>query len=139
MSRHSKQLRRTDLKVHLIWAPKKPILTGEVDITCEKILEKLCEEKGLGILDNGSSASFIHLHLSYPPKLSVSDIVAHLKSKSALLLFEKFPHKLKSDFWAEGYYASSDDAITDERIRVCAQELVNSSKEELIEITQEYN
>lgn len=34
----------------------------------------------------------IHLHLNYPPKISVSEIVKSLKGRSARKLLQDFPH-----------------------------------------------
>jgi putative transposase len=51
--------------------------------------------------------STIHLHLSYPPKLSVSEIVRRLKGRSARKLLQEYPHLKKrywgGHFWGIGY------------------------------------
>ena len=44
------------------------------------------------------SKDHIHLHVSYPPKLSVSDLVKRLKGRTARLLLEEFA-VLKKRYW----------------------------------------
>ena len=53
----------------------------------------------------------VHLVVSIPPKLSVSNFMGYLKGKSALMMFERHGNlKYKfgnRHFWAEGYYVST--------------------------------
>jgi putative transposase len=50
----------------------------------------------------------IHMLVSIPPKLSVSEFMGYLKGKSSLMIFDKFAN-LKyrfgnRQFWCRGYY-----------------------------------
>ena len=53
----------------------------------------------------------IHICLAIPPKYSVSTIVGYLKSKSAMIIFEKYSRLKRNfrghSFWARGYYLST--------------------------------
>ena len=53
----------------------------------------------------------VHMLVSIPPKLSVSQFMGYLKGKSALVIFDKHANlKYKfgnRHFWAEGYYVST--------------------------------
>lgn len=53
----------------------------------------------------------VHLVLSIPPKMSVSNFMGYLKGKSSLMIFENHSNlKYKfgnRKFWAEGYYVST--------------------------------
>ena len=53
----------------------------------------------------------VHMLVSIPPKLSVSQFMGYLKGKSALMIFDKHANlKYKfgnRHFWAEGYYVST--------------------------------
>jgi len=67
------------------------------------------------------SKDHVHLHLSYLPKLSVSEIVKRLKGRSARLLLDEFS-ELKRRYWGQhlwgiGYGAWSIGNITDEMIQ----------------------
>ncbi|WP_044763125.1 IS200/IS605 family transposase, partial [Streptococcus suis] len=52
-----------------------------------------------------------HMLVLIPPKLSISDFMGYLKSKSALMIFDKHANlKYKygnRKFWARGYYVST--------------------------------
>lgn len=54
----------------------------------------------------------IHLHLSIPPKMKVSDVVRTMKSISNRLLKEKFEYMRKTyggidGIWSDGYFMST--------------------------------
>ncbi|MDR2815638.1 MAG: IS200/IS605 family transposase, partial [Proteiniphilum sp.] len=72
------------------------------------------------ILKGVVSKDHIHLHISYPPKLSVSDIVKRLKGRSSRLLLDEFPELKRryrgSHFWAIGYGCWSVGNITEEML-----------------------
>ena len=53
----------------------------------------------------------VHLLLSIPPRIAVSDFMGYLKGKSAVMMFDKHANlKYKfgnRHFWSEGYYVST--------------------------------
>lgn len=53
----------------------------------------------------------VHILVLIPPKLAISDFMGYLKSKSALMIFDKHANlKYKygnRKFWARGYYVST--------------------------------
>ena len=53
----------------------------------------------------------VHLLLSIPPKISVSQIIGYLKGKSSLMIFDRHANlKYKygnRHFWARGYYVDT--------------------------------
>ncbi len=54
----------------------------------------------------------IHIHLSIPPKMRVSDVVRTLKSISGRFLKKKFEHMRKAywgveGIWSDGYFVST--------------------------------
>jgi len=75
------------------------------------ILRRLCEYKGVDLLEGKACIDHIHLCIAIPPKYSVSTIVGYLKGKSAIILFEKYSSLKKNfkghSFWARGYYAGT--------------------------------
>src|SRR5438093_8859422 len=91
------------LPVHIVWSTKYRfhVLKGEVQIRCRDLIRsRLRRDDSLDvkILRGIVSKDHIHLHLSYPPKLSVSDMVKRLKGRSARLLMEEFP-ELRKRYW----------------------------------------
>lgn len=53
----------------------------------------------------------VHLVVIVPPKLSVSSLLGILKGRTAIRLFNKFPHIRKkllgNHFWARGYFVDT--------------------------------
>ena len=99
-------------------------------IMCLVVMFRLDVERSLGrlvtfldirIVKGVISSDHVHLLISYPPKVSVSDIVKRLKDRSARLLMEDFTELKKrfwgGHFWEIGYGAWSSGNITDEMIK----------------------
>ena len=76
-----------------------------------QMLRKLCEYKGVEIIEAEACKDHIHMLISIPPKYSVAQIMGYLKEKSSLMIFEKYANlKYKygnRHFWCRGYYVST--------------------------------
>ena len=113
-----------EIHIHLVWSTKfrYAVLKGDVQVRCRDLLRQTCDSLDVKVLKGVVSKDHIHLHLSYPPKLSISDLVKRLKGRSARLLMEEFPELKKrfwgGHFWGIGYGAWSSGNITDEMIQV---------------------
>ncbi len=111
------------LHVHIVWSTKYrfQVLKGEIQIRCKDLIRQSCDSMDVQILKGVVSKDHIHLHLSYAPKLSVSQIVKRLKGRSARILPEEFGELRKrywgGHLWAIGYGAWSSGNITDEIIQ----------------------
>ena len=61
------------------------------------------------------------IYISYPPKLSVSEIVKRLKGRSSRRIQDEFPQLGKiywgKHFWAIGYAAFSSGQVTEDIIK----------------------
>ena len=75
------------------------------------MLRKLCEYKGIEIIEAEACKDHIHMLVSIPPKYSIAQIMGYLKGKSSLKIFEKYANlKYKygnRHFWCRGYYVST--------------------------------
>ena len=99
---------------HIVWVPKYRfrILTGEVKVLIERDIRMLCEWKRCEIMEMNVQIDHIHLVVSIPPKVSVSEMMGTLKGKLAIKLFKSYP-KMKekpywgNHFWARGYFVST--------------------------------
>lgn len=112
-----------DLRVHLIWLTKYRynVLTRSVGERIREIIRQICESNDIEILRGVVSKDHLHLYISYPPKLSVSDMVKWMKGRTSRKLQQEFP-QLKQrywgrHFWAIGYAAFSSGDVTDEMIQ----------------------
>ena len=100
-------------KYHIEFAPKyrRQIIYGKLKAEIGKILRKLCEQKGVEIIEAEACADHIHMLVSIPPKLSVAEFIGYLKGKSSLMIFDRFAN-LKyrygnRHFWCRGYYVDT--------------------------------
>jgi len=100
-------------KYHIVFAPKyrRRIIYGKIKADIGMMLRKLCEYKGIEILEAEACKDHIHMLVSIPPKYSVSQIMGYLKGKSSLMIFEKYANlKYKYEnrhFWCRGYYVDT--------------------------------
>ena len=102
-----------ECKYHIVFAPKyrRQIIYGKIKEDIGQMLRKLCEYKGIEIIEAEACKDHIHVLVSIPPKYSVAQIMGYLKGKSSLMIFEKYANlKYKygnRNFWCRGYYVST--------------------------------
>ena len=74
-------------------------------------MRKLCEQKGVNIIEAEACPEHIHMLIEIPPKYSVAQIMGFLKGKSSLMIFDRHANlKYKygnRHFWARGYYVDT--------------------------------
>lgn len=79
--------------------------------TIGRILRKLCEQKGVEILEAQACPDHIHMLVSIPPSISVAQFMGYLKGKSSLMIFDRHANlKYKygnRHFWCRGYYVDT--------------------------------
>ena len=77
----------------------------------QEIIGRLCQYKGVKIIEGHLMPDHVHLLLMIPPKMSISTFMGYLKGKSTMMLFERhanLKYKLgNKNFWATGYYVST--------------------------------
>ena len=110
------------LTVHVVWVTKYRyhVLQGDVQKRCRDLVKQICDVLGVQILKGVISKDHVHIHIEYPPKLGVSEIVKMLKGRTSRRLQEEFPELGKRywgrHFWAVGYGAWSTGNITDKMV-----------------------
>ncbi len=102
-----------ECKYHIVFAPKyrRQIIYGKIKQDIGQMIRKLCEYKGVEIIEAEACKDHIHMLVSIPPQYSVSQFMGYLKGKSSLMIFEKYANlKYKygnRHFWCRGYYVST--------------------------------
>ena len=95
-------------KYHIVFDPKYRLKVFYEDKRLEirEILRKLCEWKGVEIIEGEVCPDHIHKLVSIPPKMSISGFMGYLKGKSALLIFKKWGNMKfayrNREFWCKG-------------------------------------
>jgi putative transposase len=111
-----------DLKFHLVWITKyrKPVLFGNVATRLRDLVRETCKSMEVEILKGHVSKDHVHLLVSVPPYISVSDLVKRVKGKTSRKLLSENRNLMKQfwgrHLWARGYFAASSGNVTDEVI-----------------------
>ena len=111
------------LTCHIVWATKYRfhVLKGDIQVRCREILRQICLAEDVIILKGVVSSDHVHMLIEYPPKLSISYLLKHLKGRSSRMLQKEFPKLGKTywgrHFWANGYGAWSTGNLTDEAVK----------------------
>ena len=104
---------RWNCKYHIVFAPKyrRQVIYGQIKADIGGIIRKLCEYKGVEILEAEACPDHIHMLVSIPLKYSVSQFMGYLKGKSSLMIFDRHANlKYKygnRQFWCKGYYVDT--------------------------------
>ena len=100
-------------KYHIVFAPKyrRQVFYKSKRLKIGQILRKLCEFKGVEILEAEVCPDHIHMLVKIPPKVSVSGFVGYLKGKSSIMIYQqwgnaKFKYRNR-EFWCRGYYVDT--------------------------------
>ena len=78
-------------KYHIVFAPKyrRQEEYGKIKQDIGQILRKLCDVKKVEILEAEACPDHIHMLVSIPPNISVSQFMGYLKGKSSLMIFDR--------------------------------------------------
>ena len=126
---------RWKCQYHIVFIPKyrRKKMYGRIKNDMREILKTLCGYKKVEIVEGAVCKDHVHLCLSIPPKLSVSEFMGYLKGKSALMIFDKHPDmgsKWNRHFWARGYYVCTIGNITEDAIKNYIKEQQESDRKE---------
>lgn len=108
---------------HIVWCPKYRfrILKGEVGKFDQQKIESLCEMKSVEILELNVMEDHIHMVVTVPPKVSISEFMGILKGKTAINLFKSYPTLKKKPYWGNHFwsrgYCVSTVSLDEEKIR----------------------
>lgn len=120
---------------HIVFIPKyrKKVLYGKVRDDVREVIRTLCKYKNVEIIEGAVCIDHVHLCLSIPPKMSISEFMGYLKGKSALMIYDRHPelgNKWDRSFWARGYYVSTIGNIDEATIRKYIKEQEEESYNE---------
>ena len=75
----------------------------------------------------------VHICVSIPPKISISNFMEYLKGKSTLMIYDRHPEqqsKWNKAFWARGYYVATVGNVTEDAIKKYIREQSEESRKE---------
>jgi putative transposase len=113
---------------------------GSKRLEIGKILRKLCEWKGVNIIEAEVCVDHIHMLVEIPPKYSVSGFMGFLKGKSSLIIYQKWGNaKFKyrnREFWCRGYYVDTVGKNTNKIKEYIRNQL--KEDEEMVQMTIDF-
>ena len=98
---------------HVVFAPKyrRMEIYREIRTDIGVIIRKLCQQKGVEIIEANACPDHIHILVEIPPKHSVSSFMGYLKGKSRIMIYNKWgnmKYKYRNRaFWCRGYYVDT--------------------------------
>jgi putative transposase len=85
-----------------------------------EIIMQTCAEMGVHIVKGVLGRDHVHMFLSIPPKLSLSNVMQRIKGRSSRRIQMEFPELRKRywgrRFWARGYFSTTSGNVTDDII-----------------------
>ena len=104
---------RWDCKYHVVFIPKRrrKAIYGALRKNLGEIFRELALQRECKIVEGHLMRDHVHMCLSIPPKLSVSNVVGYIKGKSAISIARNYGGRQKNFtgevFWARGYFVST--------------------------------
>ena len=106
---HTKRMR----KYRIVFTPKyrRKIIYNQIRADIGEVLRKLCEYKGIEMIEGHLMPDHVHMLVAIPPKYSVASVMGYLKGESSLMIFGRHANlKYKfgnRKFWAQGHCVST--------------------------------
>ena len=135
MDNYSLSHTKWSCQYHIVFIPKyrKKTMYGKVKTDMREIIKTLCKYKKVEIIEGAVCEDHVHLCISIPPKISISEFVGYLKGKSALMIHDRHPElvsKWNRGFWARGYYVTTIGNVNEETIKKYIREQAEETKKE---------
>ena len=115
------------LTVHLVFVCKRrgKVFNAEHIDFLREIFDGVCDKFESELLEFNGENDHVHLLVSFPPKVSVSELVNSLKGVSSRVLKLNYPElehfwsikKSKNALWSPSYFASSTGGATIEKLK----------------------
>jgi putative transposase len=109
-------------RYHIVWITKYryKVLQGALRLRVRDIVRQVCREMGVEIVKGVLSSDHVHMFVSVPPHVAISDLLQRMKGRSSQKIQMEFPEIRKRywgrHFWARGYFCTTSGNITDDVI-----------------------
>ena len=118
---------------HIVFIPKyrRKKMYGVLGTEVGEIISKACKISGIQLIRGAVCPDHVHMYVSIPPKMSISNVMSKVKGKSALMIFDRHPEYRGRDgrhFWARGYYVETVGRVNEDIIKKYIAEQEESSR-----------
>ena len=95
------------LTCHLVWVTKYRyhVLQGDIQKRCRELIIQVCEVEEIQILKGVVSKDHVHIHIEYPPRTAISQLMKRIKGGTSRILQREFP-VLAERYWGRHFWAS---------------------------------
>ncbi len=103
-----------DINLHLIFVTKyrRDVFTKDMLSRLKDLFAETCDQMGCTLHEFNGEDDHVHLLLSFPPKLAISNLVGKLKGKSAYFLCQEYWEQLKDKLWGKHLWSPSYCAVS---------------------------
>ena len=109
-------------RYHIVWITKYryKVMTQAIKHRVRELIAQAAEELGATIENGVVSSDHVHIFVSIPPHIAVSEFVKLAKGRSSRKVQLEFPELKKvywgRHFWARGFFSATSGNVTDEII-----------------------
>ena len=106
----------------------------------KKVLNGICNEMHIRVLNIGMEEDHVHMYISVPPVQPIPYVVKILKGRTSKVLREKFKDHLKEYYlddvlWAVGYFVATVGEVTHEIVKQYIEEQgIKDIEDECVEL-----
>ena len=111
------------IEYHIVWTTKYRyrVIEGKIAERLREILRQNCDKRGITIIRGSIGKEHIHMLVSCPPHISVSEMIKYLKGRSSKKLQEEYKSLRKKywgqHLWSPGYFCRTVGNVTKEMIK----------------------
>lgn len=112
-----------DTTFHFVWCTKyrHEVLVGEVKSACIRVLHEVGRRLGYVLDDVTVEPDHVHLVVSLPPTVAVSEAFRRLKGASSRQIRQLFPTMVQRYFWGSGLWSPGKFWRTNDLKSLCAR------------------
>lgn len=92
-------------RFHVVWVTKYryKVLQGPMRERIREVIRQTCNELGVHIVRGVLARDHVHMFLSNPPKLSLPDVIQHIKGRSWRRIQKEFS-ELRKRYWGRWFW-----------------------------------
>ena len=92
---------------HIVWTPKYRfrVLEGLVKELLQHDIQMLLEWKSCEMIEMNIQKDHVHLIVSVPPKISISQLMGILEGKTAIKIFKSYPQLRTKPYWGNHFWS----------------------------------
>ena len=111
-----------NIEYHLVWTTKYrfKLLTGVVAQRCREIIKHNCDQMEIDIIKGIINKDYVHILISCPPNISITQIIKVLKKETSKLLLNEYKDLQKKcgrqQIWNDGYFCQTVGEVNNSMI-----------------------